>query len=71
MRFNSTGLKLYFNELRCVKSARIRSYSGPCFPAFGLNMERYGVTLSVQSECGKMRTGVTANTDTSRSAIQY
>ena len=24
-----------------VKSVRIQSYSGPCFPAFGLNTERY------------------------------
>ena len=27
----------------CVKSARIRSCSGPDFPAFGLNTERYVV----------------------------
>ena len=26
----------------CVKNVRIRSYSGPYFPAFGLNTERYG-----------------------------
>ena len=26
-----------------VKSVRIRSFSGPCFPAFGLNTERYEV----------------------------
>ena len=25
----------------CVKSVLIRSYSGPYFPAFGLNTERY------------------------------
>ena len=25
----------------CVKSVRIRSYSGPYFPAFGLNTEKY------------------------------
>ena len=42
----------------CVKSVRIRSYSGPYFPAFGLN------TLLIQSECGKMRTRTTPNTDT-------
>ena len=29
--------------IRCVKSARIRSYSGPHFPAFGLNTERYRI----------------------------
>ena len=27
----------------CVKTVRIRSYSGSYFPAFGLNTERYGV----------------------------
>ena len=48
----------------CVKSVRIRSYSGPHFPAFGLNTERYGVSLCIQSECGKMRTRITPNTDT-------
>ena len=48
----------------CVKSVRIRSYSGPYFPAFGLNTERYGVSLRIQSECGKMRTTITLNTDT-------
>ena len=47
----------------CVKHVRIRSYSGPHFPAFGLNTDRYGVSLRVQSECGKMRTRITPNTD--------
>ena len=47
-----------------VKSVRIRSYSGPYFPAFGLNMERYSVSLCIQSECGKMRTRVSPNWDT-------
>ena len=28
----------------CVKSVLIQSYSGPCFPAFGLNTERYSVS---------------------------
>ena len=48
----------------CVKSVRIRSYSGPHFPAFGLNTERYKVSLRIQSECGKIRTRITPNTDT-------
>ena len=47
-----------------VKSVRISSYSGPYFPAFGLNTERYGVSLRIESECGKMRTRITRNTDT-------
>ena len=48
----------------CVKTVRIRSYSGPHFPTFGLNMERYGVSLCIQSKCGKIRTRTTPNTDT-------
>ena len=48
----------------CVKRVRIRSYSGPCFPAFGLNTERYSVSLHIHSECGKIRTRITSNTDT-------
>ena len=38
---------------RCMKSVRIRSFFGPHFPAFGLNMDRYYVSLRIQSECGK------------------
>ena len=37
----------------CVKSTRIRSYSSP-----------YGVSYRIQSECGKIRTRITPNTDT-------
>ena len=49
--------------LHCVKSVRIRSYSGPYFPSFGLNTERYGVSFRIQSEWGKMQTRITPNTD--------
>ena len=48
----------------CVKTVRIRSYSGRHFPAFGMNTERYGVSLCIQSACGNMRTRITPNTDT-------
>ena len=47
-----------------VKSIHIRRYSGTHFPTFGLNTERYRVSLRIQSECGKMRTRITPNTDT-------
>ena len=47
-----------------VKCVRIRSYSDPYFPAFGQNTERYGLSLHIQSECGKIRTRITPNTDT-------
>ena len=48
----------------CEKCVHTRSYSGPHFPAFELNTERYSVSLRIQSECGKMRTRITPNTDT-------
>ena len=48
----------------CVKSVCIRSYSGLHFPAFGLDTERYGVSLRIHSECGKMRTRKAPNKDT-------
>ena len=37
--------KLKNLNLHCLKSVRIRSYSGPYFPAFGLNTESYGVYI--------------------------
>ena len=52
-----------------MKCVRIRNYSGPYFPAFGLNTERYGVSLHIQSECGKMRTRITPNTDAFHAVI--
>ena len=54
----------YTHRYHCVKSVRNSSYSGPHFPAFGLNMDRYSVSLRIQSECGKIRTRITPNTDT-------
>ena len=53
----------------CVKSFGIRSYSGSYFLAFGLNTERYSVSLRIYSECGKIRTRITPNRNTLRSVI--
>ena len=46
----------------CVKIVRIRSYYGRYFSAFGLNTDE--VSLRIQSECGKIQTRITQNTDT-------
>ena len=59
----------------CVKCFRIRSVSGPYSPEFGLNTERYvsvfgGVSLGIQSECGKIRTRKTPDTDTFHAVTQ-
>ena len=47
-----------------VKSVHIRRFFGPHFPTFGLNTERYFVSLRIQSKCGKIRTRKSPNTDT-------
>ena len=52
----------HFMPSHCVKSVRIRRYSGPHFPTFGLNTERYPVSLRIQAECGKVRTRITTDT---------
>ena len=39
--------------MHCVKSVRIRRFSGPYFPAFGLNMEKYRVSLLFCPNTGK------------------
>ena len=38
------------------KVSKYGEISGPYCPAFGLNKERYEVSLRIQSECGKIRT---------------
>ena len=45
---------------QCMKRVRIRSLSGPYFPAIGLNTD----TLRIQFECDKIRNRKTPNTDT-------
>ena len=57
-------------DIYCMKCVRIWNYSGPYFPAFGLNMERYCISLRIQSECGKMRTRITPNTDAFYAVIE-
>ena len=58
---------MWSNSLR--KSVCVRSYPGQHFPAFGLNTERYGVSLRIQSECGKIGTRITPNTGTFHAVI--
>ena len=48
----------------CVKNVRIRNFSGPCFPVFGLNTKIYSVNLRILSECGKIRTRKFPNMNT-------
>ena len=60
---NTNNKNLQCTSNHCVKNVRIQSFSGPYFPAFELISERYSVPLCIQSECRKIRTRKTPNTD--------
>ena len=47
----------------------MRSFSGPYFPAFELNMKKYSIPLRIQSECGKIRIQKAPNTGTFRAVF--
>ena len=51
LRRSYSGVSAKVFKDHCVKSAKYGVFSGPYFPAFGLNTERYGVSpyLSVFS----------------------
>ena len=65
--------------LHCIKvslfGVSIRSLFGvfmaPYFAVFGLNTQRYGVSLPIQSQCGKIRTRKTPNTDTFQAVLRW
>ena len=42
--------------LTARKVSKYGVFSGPYFPAFGLNTETYGENLHIKSRCGKIRT---------------
>ena len=55
--------------IQCVKKAHIRSFSGPYFPAFQLDTEKYIVSFRIQSECGKMRIRKIPSTSTFQAVV--
>ena len=56
---------------QCLKSPRIRAYSGPYFHAFEMNTKRFEVSLRIQSECGKVRTRIIPNTGTFHAVFMH
>ena len=48
----------------CLKSVQTRSFSGPYFTVFGLNLEKYSVSLRIQSDAAKYRPEKTPFLDT-------
>ena len=49
---------------KCLYSELFWSAFFSHFPAFGMNTERYDISLRIQFKCGKIRTRITLNTDT-------
>ena len=47
--------QIYTEALAAWKASKYGVISGPYFSTFGLNTERYFVSLRIQSECGKIR----------------
>ena len=45
----------YISGIFAWKGPKYRVFSGLYFPAFGLNMDRYSVSLRIQSNCAKVR----------------
>ena len=63
------NMLVIITQIHCLKDVRIRSFSDPYFPAFGLNTERCGVPLRIQCKCGKTRTRKTPNMNTFHAVI--
>ena len=55
---------LPFQEDALSKNCPYSELFWSVFPPYGLNTERYRVSLRLQSECGKIRTRITPNRDT-------
>ena len=53
------------NQLTCSKwvTKILQRYENNVQQTLKRDMERYGVSLRIQSECGKIRTRITSNTD--------
>ena len=47
---------LNYHTVTVLKVSKYRVVSGPYFSAFGVNTERYEVSLRIHSDCGKIRT---------------
>ena len=57
----------FFSSVFALTARKLSKYgvtSGPYFPVFGLNMERYSMSLRIQSEYRKNGSEVTPYLDT-------
>ena len=57
VKFHALGaFRTYSEPSTAWKVSKYGDFSGPYFPAFGLNTERYKVSPRIHSECWKIRT---------------
>ena len=70
MILNWTSTKYDTSTKHFVKSVRIRGFSGPHFPAFGLTTEIYRASLRIQSKYRKIQTRKTLGRHFLQSVIQ-
>ena len=54
--YHQNFITMFFPFLNHGEVMKYGVLSGPYFPVFGLNTERYGVSLRIQSECWKIWT---------------
>ena len=54
-------IQLLGMQCMLVANAAKKVYLCPYFPALGLNLDRYEVSLRIQSECGETQTSITPN----------
>ena len=60
------GLVAWYGLRWIITAWKVSKYgviSGPYIPAFGMNTERYELSLRIQSECGKIRLEITRYLD--------
>ena len=56
LKLNQQKIKTKSKAATSWKVFKYGVFSGPYFPVFGLNTERYFVSIRIQSKCGKIRT---------------
>ena len=64
IELSKTVLNALLTKLHCLIRAHVWNFSGLFFLAFGLNAEKFRVSLRIQSECGKIWIRKAPNTNT-------
>ena len=55
LQYNGIKITKQCSDVNCVKSVCIRSWPGPYYATFCVNMGTYSESLHIQSKCGKKK----------------